>query len=128
MLNSPNPEIQYEAVRAAGNWEWMRRGRTWLSWQVRKKPRKELRLAAIEAVAGIRPEEAADILSDLVDSPDEDIAEAADEALSMAEGALDSEYDDEDDEDEEDEDDDEDDEDEEDEDDDEDDEEDGKRA
>ena len=43
-------------------------------------------LAAIEAVAGIRPHEAAGILHDLTDSDDEDIVNAVFEAAAMAEG------------------------------------------
>ena len=41
-------------------------------------------LAAIHAVANIRPEEAAELLDDLTDSGDEDIVEAVFEALAMA--------------------------------------------
>jgi hypothetical protein len=48
---------------------------------------KHLLLAAIDAVAGIRPREAGAILSDLADSDDEEIAEAADEAIAIAEGS-----------------------------------------
>ena len=55
---------------------------------------KDLLLAAIEAVATIRPREAGPLLVDLVDSEDEDIAEAADEAMSMAEGMADDDFDD----------------------------------
>ena len=58
----------------------------------------------IEAVGNIRPAEAGVILADLADSRDEDIAEAAFEAMAMAEAASDEE-DDEDDEDEDDDDD-----------------------
>ncbi len=46
---------------------------------------KPLLLAAIDAVAGIRPQEAGMILVDLTDSDDEDIVEAAHEAINMAE-------------------------------------------
>ena len=45
-------------------------------------------LAAISAVASIRPHEAAEILEDLADSDDEDIA-AVDEAMAMAHGLSD---------------------------------------
>jgi hypothetical protein len=61
-----------------------------------------LLLAAIGAVGSIRPAEAPEILLDLADSDDEDIAEAADEAMTMAEGP--SAYEEEDDDEEEDED------------------------
>jgi hypothetical protein len=45
---------------------------------------KQLLLAAIGAVASIRPSEASRILMDLARSDDEEIAEAADEAIAMA--------------------------------------------
>ena len=50
---------------------------------------KPLLLAAIEAVASIRPHEAAGILHGLTDSDDEDIVEAVFEATAMAEGPSD---------------------------------------
>ena len=53
-------------------------------------------LAAIDAVASIRPQEAPEFLGGLADSEDEDVAEAAHEALTMAAGRWDE--DDEDDE------------------------------
>jgi hypothetical protein len=86
-LESADPDIHYEAVRAAGNWELD------VAWphvvDLVNDPDtpKHLLLAAIGAVGSIRPEEAAMILIDLASSDDEDIAEAADEALMMAEGA-----------------------------------------
>jgi len=52
---------------------------------------KPLLLAAIDAVSTIRPQEAGPILVDLTDSDDEDIVEAAHEAIAMAEGTSDSE-------------------------------------
>jgi hypothetical protein len=57
-----------------------------------------LLLAAIDAAASIRPREARETLSDLATSDDEEIAEAADEAIAMAEAAsdLDEEEDEED--------------------------------
>jgi hypothetical protein len=99
-LNSENPEVRYEAVCAASAWgvdaSWPH-----ISALVRSKTTdKQLLLAAIEAVACIRPQEAADLLVDLTISTDEDIVEAAHEALAMAEGSLDDDADDEDDDDE----------------------------
>ena len=58
---------------------------------------KRLLLAAIEAVASIRPPAAAGILAELADSDDEDVVEAVHEALAMAEGASGEEFDDDDD-------------------------------
>jgi HEAT repeat protein len=88
-LESGNPEIQYEAVCAAGNWgvegAWPHIAALVASGETDKP----LRLAAIEAVASIRPQEAPEILADLTDSEDEDIVETAYEAMAMAEGQSD---------------------------------------
>lgn len=56
---------------------------------------KSLLLAAIGAVARIRPAEARSVLVDLADSHDEEIAEAVDEAIGMAETVSDEEEDEE---------------------------------
>ncbi len=106
-LDSEDPMIHLHAVQAAGTWEiegaWphltalVRSGRT----------EKDLLLAAIEAVASVRPSEAQEVLADLVDSKDEDIAEAVLEALAMADmddyDDLDDAYEDEDEDDDDDE-------------------------
>jgi hypothetical protein len=84
-LKSTNPEIHYEAVKAAGARE------VAAAWpHIRPlveddETPKDLLLAAIEAVADIRPHEARKTLGDLMDSNDEDIADAASEAIDMAE-------------------------------------------
>jgi len=84
-LGSKNRSICVEALWAAGNWgidaAWPHVTRLVRS-PTTDKPR---RLAAIDAVAGIRPHEAANVLGDLLDSDDEDIVEAVYEALAMAE-------------------------------------------
>ena len=99
-LESADPEIHYEAVKAAGGWELD------AAWphvvallRERATPRFIL-LAAIEAVGKIRPQEAGEILADLADSRDEEIAEAAEEAIAMAQ-AMSGEEDDEEEDDEE---------------------------
>jgi hypothetical protein len=97
-LESANPDIHYEAIHAAGNWELD------AAWphivELLNDPHtpKPLQLAAIGAAGCIRPAEAGMVLVDLADSEDEDIAEAADEAMMMAEGASDLDEDEEDDE------------------------------
>src|SRR6266567_1558258 len=88
-LDSTNPDIHYEAVRAAGA-----RGvdAAWphiAALVTSGGTDKPLLLAAIEAVASIRPRETAEILDDLTDSDDEDIVEAVSEAMTMAEGLAD---------------------------------------
>jgi hypothetical protein len=52
-----------------------------------------LLLAAIGAVASIHPAEARSVLAELADSDDEEIAEAVDEAIGMAETVSDEEDD-----------------------------------
>jgi hypothetical protein len=86
-LDSKNPDIQYQAVCAAGNWEL---GEAWphvAALLTSEETEKDLLLVAIEAAAGIDPQRAPEILFDLSESEDEDIADAADDALVMA-GAL----------------------------------------
>lgn len=82
-LKSPNGDIHYEAVCAAGNREiddaWPHIARLVTA----KKTDKALRLAAIDALASIRPHEAAEILGKLKHSKDEDISEAVYLALVM---------------------------------------------
>jgi len=93
-LESKNEHIRCEAVWAAGEWEldaaWSDVSRIVKS----KKPDKALLLAAIDAVASIRPEEAGAILVHLTNSDDEDIVAAADEAMALAEGMSGDEFDD----------------------------------
>ena len=94
-LDSTNPDIHYEAVLAAGNWEVDAAWPHVAALVTSRKTEKPLLLAAIDAVASIRPHEAAEILDDLADSDDEDIAEAVDEAMAMAKGLSDEDEDDE---------------------------------
>jgi hypothetical protein len=106
-LDSKDPEIYLEAIRGAGAREL---DPAWPHVEALiESPRTEktLLLAAIEAAAEIRPDEAGPLLVDLSDSSDEEIAEAASEAMMMADAQLraDDDEDEEDDEDEDDEDD-----------------------
>ncbi len=83
-LDSANPHICYEAVCAAGNWgveaAWPKVAEILTAAQTDKP----LLLAAIESAVAIRPQEAAEILSELAYSEDEDIAAAVCEALAIA--------------------------------------------
>lgn len=92
-LKSADPEIQYQAVNAAGNWELDAAWSHVVELVNDARTPKPLLLAAIEAVGNIRPAEAGNILVDLADSEDEEIAEAADEAMAMAEVVSDEEDD-----------------------------------
>jgi hypothetical protein len=93
-LESADPKVHYEAIMAAGNWEVDEAWPHVTALLVSSATSKDLLLAAIEAVATIRPREAGPLLVDLADSEDEDIADAADEAMSMAAGMSDDEFDD----------------------------------
>ena len=88
-LDSKNPDIHYEAVCAAGHWEVHAAWPHVTALVTSGETDKPLLLAAIEAVARIRPQEAAEILDALTDSDDEDIVEAVIEATAMAEGPSD---------------------------------------
>jgi HEAT repeat protein len=94
-LGDENQDIHYQAVCAAGNWEVDAAWSHIATLITAQDTDKYLLLAAIEAVAGIRPQEAAEILLDLADSEDEDIADAATEAMVMTEAFFDDEDEDE---------------------------------
>jgi hypothetical protein len=82
-LQSGDPEIHREAVAAAGEKELDAAWGHISALASDPGTEKDLRIAAIGALGGIRPVEAQGILLELADSDDEDIAEAADEALTM---------------------------------------------
>jgi hypothetical protein len=88
-LKSADSEIHHEAVNAAGNWELDAAWSHIVALATNPATPKRLLLAVIGAVASIRPLEAREILVDLASSDDEEIAEAADEAIAMAEGSSD---------------------------------------
>jgi hypothetical protein len=83
-LESKNPDIHYEAVCAAGNWELDRAWSHVAELVTSERTEKHLLLAAIEALPFIRPKEATEILCD-IESDDEDVAEAIKEAMMAAE-------------------------------------------
>ena len=87
-LNSDNEDIHYEAVCAAGNWGIDAAWSHVAALLTSPHTDKDLLLAAIDAAAYIRPREARAILLDLTDSDDEDIAEAAEDALTMTGGRF----------------------------------------
>ena len=96
-LESADREIHYEAVNAAGAWDLDAAWPHVVALVKTPSTPKALLLAAIEAVGNIRPQEAGEILGDLADSHDEEIAEAAVEAIAVAQ-ARSGEADDEEDE------------------------------
>ena len=101
-LSSSDPEIHFEAVDAAGTWEIDQAYPHVLALVNNPKTPKPLIFAAIEAVAAIRPDDAPQVLDDLLDSADEELREVAQDAISMATGVeVDDDWGDEDEEDEE---------------------------
>jgi hypothetical protein len=93
-LDDPDEEIRYEAVCAAGNWELDAAWPQVSALLAAHGTDKALLLAAIEASASIRPQEAEPLLAELSDSHDADIADAADNAMMMASAPFDDEFDD----------------------------------
>jgi hypothetical protein len=94
-LNSGDAEIQCEAIQAAGNWGLAAAWSHVLAFVRDAATPKSLLLAAIGAAASIRPGEARSVLVDLADSYDEEITEAVDEAIRMAETVSDEDDDEE---------------------------------
>ncbi len=88
-LNSPKPDIVYEAVCGAGNWEIKAAWPQIAAMVASEETEKDILLAGIEAAAMIRPNHAADLLGPLLDSDDEDIVDAVHEALAMTDALWD---------------------------------------
>ena len=95
-LRSEDPEIHYQAVIAAGNWELDGAWPHIVELVNDARSPKPLLLAAIGALSGIRPAEARDILEGLAESDDEEIAEAVSEAMAAVEDPTGEEGDEED--------------------------------
>jgi hypothetical protein len=84
-LESTDPKIHYEAVVGCGNKELDAAWPHVIKLVQDGSAEKALRIAAIGAIGWIRPAEARPILLELAGSDDEEISDAADEALSMME-------------------------------------------
>jgi len=85
-LSDKNADIHYHAVCAAGNWAVDAAWPHICELVDSSVTDKSLLLAAIDAVINIRPQEAAEVLGDLIDDDDQEIVDAVHEALAMAEG------------------------------------------
>jgi hypothetical protein len=95
-LDHPDPDVQCLAITAAGVWEV---SAAWPHIRAVAQDRttsKSLLLAALEAICGLRPPDSESILLELSESTDEDIHEAAGDALMMLRGMQDDDFDDED--------------------------------
>ena len=86
-LNSQNEDIHYEALRASGDCEVAEAWPHVDALLESSKTPKRLLLAAIEAAPYVNAEEAGIALVDLSESDDEEIAEAATDAMMEAESA-----------------------------------------
>lgn len=93
-LDSEDPEIHCEAVQAAGAWEVDAAWPHVAALVAAEATDKPLLLAAIDAVAAIRPRAAEQVLAELADSDDEDVAAAVEDAMDMARGGLGADDDD----------------------------------
>lgn len=84
-LKTDDQELLHEAVCAAGTWAveeaW---DRITGLLRLNGDEQRDVLLAAIEAVAAMRPQEAAEVLAELAESEDEEIALTVAEALDMA--------------------------------------------
>lgn len=98
-LESADPDLCYEALHAAGNWCVEAAWPHIVAMIESPETEKSHRLAAIDAVAGVNPAAAENLLFPLTKDEDEDIAEAAHEAIEMAEALLGGDWEDEDEED-----------------------------
>jgi hypothetical protein len=91
-LTSTNEKLRYEAMCAAGNWEIDAAWPQIVEVIESTSTDKALLLAAIEAAAAVRPDEAGPLLVELTDSEDDDIVDAAHEAMAMAEAAASDDF------------------------------------
>jgi hypothetical protein len=83
-LENEDPEILCEAVIAAGAWEIAEAWEPIEDILLAGEIDKALLLAAIDATAGIRPDDAEVILGDFLESDDDEIVDAAYEAIAIA--------------------------------------------
>lgn len=88
-LESQDEDILYEAVSAAGNWQLKSAWSPLVKLLSKRHVDRDVLLAAIEAIVEIDPKEAEGVLLKLVDSKDEEISQAALDALSTASGLAD---------------------------------------
>lgn len=95
-LESKDPDIHFEAVKSAGS---RGIGEAWPHINrilVQKGANKDLLLAAIEAAPYVNGQESFEPLDNLTNSPDSDIAEAAEDALMMSDAMSEGDDEDED--------------------------------
>ena len=87
-LEDDDPDIQYEAVSGAGSWALDAAWGHIAALLEAQATDTDLCLAAMEAAVNIRPEKTADLLEPLTRHSDPEIADAAREAIEMADAML----------------------------------------
>jgi hypothetical protein len=92
-VKSDDEMLRYHAICAAGAWEVDPAWPDVVAIIQSETNDTDLLIAAIEAGTYIRPQEIAEVIQHLVDSEDEDVAEAANNALALAEIFLSEEED-----------------------------------
>jgi len=98
-LESDDPDLHYEALHAAGNWCVEAAWPQIVAMIESPDTEKSYLLAAMDAAAGVNPEAAAELLLPRTEAEDEEVAEAAHEAMEMAEALIGGDWEDEDEED-----------------------------
>jgi hypothetical protein len=93
-LDSDDSDIHCEAISAAGDSEVASAWAHIEAILTQDETEKDLLLAAIEASVQIRPLEACALLTDLLNSEDEDIVDVVHEAIAMAGGIAGLDYED----------------------------------
>ena len=83
-LSSQDPNILYEAVCGAGNWGIDAAWPQIAAFITEEGTDKDILVASIESAVLIRPHEASEIISPLLDSEDDDIIDVIHEALAMS--------------------------------------------
>jgi hypothetical protein len=83
-LQSSDEDIFYEAIKAAGNWGLEAAWPVIVRLLTKSGTPKRLLLAAIEASGNIHPDKAPGLLMGFLDSTDDEIADTAAEAVSLA--------------------------------------------
>ncbi|MHB8764926.1 MAG: HEAT repeat domain-containing protein, partial [Deferrisomatales bacterium] len=92
-LESDDPNLVHHALRAAGSWGVAGAWPAVAALLEDPGTPKELLLAAIDAAVNVNPEEAGELLDLWLDDEDDDVAEAAYEALAIIEALGDDDWD-----------------------------------
>ena len=87
-LNDPSEDIRVEAIGSAGEQALTKAGPEILKVARAPKTSREMRIAAVDALPYLNPRGTEELLESLLTSPDEELAEAAEDALEELEMFL----------------------------------------